>query len=56
MHLLHVHEQLSSFIALLLSLYYILQVTQAIGLVTPFIKAELANLHLEMCPDSWQNQ
>jgi hypothetical protein len=51
MHLLHV-EQLSSFIALLLSLYYILQVTQAIRLVTPFNKA----LHREMSPDSWQNQ
>jgi hypothetical protein len=49
-------EQLNSFVSLLSCLYNSLQAKQATKPVEPFNEAELANLLLRMCPDSWQNQ
>jgi hypothetical protein len=49
-------EQLNSFVLLLPCLYNSLRITQATKPVAPFDEAELANLLLRMCPDSWQNQ
>jgi hypothetical protein len=49
-------EQLNSYVSLLPSLYYSPRATQATKSVVAFDEAELANLLLRMCPDSWQNQ
>jgi hypothetical protein len=49
-------EQLNSFVALLPSIFYSLRATPATKPAVPFDEAELANLLLRMCPDSWQNQ
>jgi hypothetical protein len=49
-------EQLNSFVLLLSCLYNSPRATQATKPVAPFNEAELANLLLRMCPDSWQNQ
>ena len=49
-------EQLNAYVALLPSLYYSPRATQATKPVTPFDEAELANLLLRMCPESWQSQ
>jgi hypothetical protein len=49
-------EQLNSFVLLLPCLCNSPRATQATKPVETFNKAELANLLLCMCPDSWQNQ
>jgi len=49
-------EQLNAYVALLPSLYYSPRATQATKPVTAFDEAELANLLLRMCPESWQSQ
>jgi hypothetical protein len=49
-------EQLNSFVLLLSCLYNSPRATQATKPVAPFNEAELANLLLQMCPGSWQNQ
>ena len=49
-------EQLNSFVSLLPCIYNGPRATQATKPVAPFDEAELANLLLRMCPDSWQNQ
>jgi hypothetical protein len=49
-------EQLNSFVSLLPCLYNSPRATPAMKPVVPFNEAELANLLLCMCPDSWQNQ
>ena len=49
-------EQLNSFVSLLPCLYNSPRATPAMKPVVPFDKAELANLLLHMCADSWQNQ
>jgi hypothetical protein len=49
-------KQLNSFALLLLCLYNSPHATPATKPVIPFDKAELVNLLLRMCPDSWQNQ
>jgi hypothetical protein len=53
---LHTCRTAQQFVALLPSLYYSPHAMQATQPVTPFDEAELANLLLHMCPDSWQNQ
>jgi hypothetical protein len=49
-------EQLDSFVVLLPSLFYSPCAMPAMKPAIPFNEAELANLLLQMCPDSWQNQ
>jgi hypothetical protein len=49
-------EQLNSFVSLLPCLYNSPRATPSTKPVVPFDEAELANLLLRMCPDSWQNQ
>jgi hypothetical protein len=49
-------KQLNSFVSLLPCLYNSLRATHTTKPVAPFDEAELANLLLRMCPDSWQNQ
>ena len=49
-------EQLNSFVSLLPCLYNSPHATRSTKPVVPFDEAELANLLLRMCPDSWQNQ
>jgi hypothetical protein len=49
-------EQLNSFVSQLPCLYNSPHATPSTKPVIPFDEAELANLLLRMCPDSWQNQ
>jgi hypothetical protein len=55
MFFMHV-KQLNSFVLLLPCLYNSPPAAQATKPIAPFDEAELANLRLRMCPDSWQNQ
>jgi len=49
-------EQLNSYVALLPSLFNSPRATPATKRVEQFDEAELANVLLRICPDSWQNQ